>query len=125
MVTTIAYEIFKEFKRRGIEQSFQERDPGEYRSILDGILSELNISKSTLGELESHNPGTSSELLYLMQSEMGIDFEICKHYKMWINRKGEQRRCWFNRGPVQVNCYGIIEKCEHDEERIESDMCDI
>lgn len=77
---------------------------------------ETNVTKCTLADMEMEISGSSRFLIYLVQGEYRIDMGICPFYKMWHNREGEQQRCWFNMGPVQVNCYGRVPVCENPEE---------
>lgn len=117
MVKRLSDEIFRNirgdstYKRIDDIQSIPERI-----EVISMSLTELNITKSTLSDVETSETGTSSHLLYLLQEDSGIDLGLCPYYKLWYNRIGEQRRCRFNEGPVQVYCFGKIEKCENEKE---------
>jgi len=113
MVKVFVDAIYREFKIRGAKERFTNKEKSEYLKILDDILIEMNITKCHVRDLDNEFPGSSSYLIYLLQANEGIDFGLCQYYKTWFNEKGMQRRCQFNKGPIQVNCYGKITKCEN------------
>ena len=82
---------------------------------MNELVSEINITKSSLRELDIDNPGASFHLQYLLQED-GVNFGLCPFYKEWYNRHGRQSRCRFNEGPVQVYCGAEHAKCAHPSE---------
>lgn len=116
MVQSLGDFIYKEIKR-GLISCFLE----EKRSIkmnirkLNQILMLMNITKSSLAELEMEDFNSLLRLLYLLQTNHNINFGICKNYKIWKNRNGWQYGCFLDKGKrkrIQVYCGGDIKKCE-------------
>lgn len=117
MVKRKANEIFRYIRGEQLyKRLLDEADFPKRIDIVNEFLTELNITKCRFSDLDIEEPKTSTYLLFLLQEDSGIDLNFCPYYKMWYNSHGEQRRCWFNEGPVQVECYGKLNKCENEEE---------
>jgi len=85
---------------------------------LTEVVEPININKCSVEDIEKGYPGTMHQLAYLLQSRRNINFGICEMYKTWMNNKGWQRGCRFDKGlnkRIQVNCFGRIESCERKE----------
>ena len=114
MTKTTIDSIYKEIKIRVLLEKFSgSNSVKESLGILNNILMNMNVTKCSLSDLESENPHASLYLTFLLQSEDGIYFDLCEHFKMWYNRNGEQKRCRFNTGPIQVACYASLDRCEN------------
>ncbi|MCA9495896.1 MAG: hypothetical protein KC589_03055 [Nanoarchaeota archaeon] len=120
MVQTLANTILKEMELRGITKDFyQKNNPKENTITLAHHISEMNITKCSLAELDRNDPGVLKHLVYLLQSEYNIKFDICEYYKIWKNRDGWQYGCFFDKGKgkrIQVSCEGKEYKCVRPEE---------
>jgi len=111
MVSTFIDKMCKELKRfKLLELLKNENEIDKKIKKLDEILINFNITKCSLKDLDFYQENGSFYLIYLIQND-GIDFGICKNFKMWYNKNGEQRRCKLL-GNKQVNCFGNKNKCE-------------
>jgi len=107
----------------GLVDTFLKEKSGsslrENLSKLERFLSQSNITKSTIGDLELSHPGAFLYLTYLLQSKHGAYFGICGSYKVWFNRQGWQYGCRLDKGKgrrIQVYCNGDHVKCERVKE---------
>jgi len=119
MVKTLANEIFKEMKLRQLMDTFKREDKNGNKSILEGHLIEINITKCSMSDLDINEPGELHYLQYLLQSEGGINFGICEFYKVWKNKEGWQYGCYFDKGKgkrIQVGCDGFQNQCVRTED---------
>lgn len=113
MVKTYADFLFAEINTRGLIGFFVD-DSLQNKLILDNILSEMNITKCTLKDVEIQESGTTLLLEYLLQSEKKIPFGICSSFKMWRNSKGYQYGCVLDKGAgkhIQIRCLGSKNLC--------------
>ena len=119
MVTTYGDTLYREIKVRGLLSLFEgNQDSTDNTWTLNDILSELNLTKSTIAEVEIQHPNSVLYLEFLLQTKDGVDFEICDHFKAWMNWSGWQYGCRFDKGKgerIQVGCYGCLRDCERQE----------
>ncbi|MBU0460886.1 MAG: hypothetical protein KJ771_08845 [Nanoarchaeota archaeon] len=120
MVFTYGNVLYNELKIRGFIRDFSVKGPPiKNVRLLDDILSEMNITKCTIRDVERNYSGTILHLEYLLQSQHDINFCVCDFFKIWKNKQGWQYGCWFDKGKnrrIQVYCYGSLSKCERAEE---------
>jgi len=126
MVKTFGDNIFSEFKKIGAEKEFKNaKTLAERIKLMEQFVGSLNITKSSLIDLDSMYSGTVLYLSYLIQSEYGVDMGLCPFFKMWINNDGDQYRCFFNKGPQQMYCHASPNLCKNPTQyknNIESKM---
>jgi len=115
MVDTLIDEVYREISHGMLHKFDGAYNINDKMAVLNLILGQLNITKCTIMDLEMQQTGASTYLIYLLQTDGSIDFDICPHFKMWYNRRGKQTRCRFNTGPIQVRCYGQVPNCENKE----------
>jgi hypothetical protein len=120
MVQTYGNILYQEFKIRGFISEFSIKSPPASNvRMLDDILSDMNITKCTIRDVETSNPGAILHLEYLLQSQHNINFGLCDFFKVWRNKEGWQYGCMFDKGKnkrIQVYCYGSVFKCERVDE---------
>jgi len=108
--------LYKEIKRRGLTDLFKnKKDVSNNLAVLENIVVNMNVTKSTLADIDNEYPGTILYLKYLLQHNHNINFGICEYFKVWENREGWQYRCRLDKGKgrrIQVWCYGNLTKCE-------------
>lgn len=120
MVQTYSSVLYKELKIRGLFKFFSSKNsPIENYRVLENLLLELNVSKSSCKDIERDSPGAVLHLEYLMQKDESIKFGICDFFKVWMNQRGWQYGCRFDKGKgrrIQVSCYGNLKNCERRTE---------
>ncbi len=129
MARTFGDIIFKELNKINAKDEFRKADSLEKRErLLEQFAGSLNITKSSLSDLDAQYPNTSLYLSYLIQNEYGVDMGICPFFKIWNNSYGGQYRCEFNHGPKQVYCHASRNACENKasyEKNIETKMTEM
>ena len=117
MVSTKIDYIFREMKSRGMGRELHiYPTPLARINAVNEMLMVTNITKCTLADLDMETPGSAHYIIFLFQNEYEVDMGLCPFYKMWHNSTGEQERCYFNSGHVQVHCSGLQRRCEHENE---------
>lgn len=120
MVQSYGDFLYKEIKMRSLIDLFKDKSNiSENIRTLDNLLIEMNITKSTIYDIEISFSGAILHLKYILQSNKNINFGLCDDFKMWENKKGWQYGCRFDKGKgkrIQVYCYGNFKKCEREEE---------
>ncbi|MBI3190779.1 hypothetical protein HYZ41_03685 [archaeon] len=122
MVSNKTDYIFREINSRGLGKTIISKPTIPERiDTLNYVVMEMNITKCSLSDLDIDRPGSVHHLVFLIQDMYKVDMGICPFYKMWYNKNGQQNRCRFNKGPVQVDCSGYKNMCEHKQEYAEYD----
>ncbi|MFP4401553.1 MAG: hypothetical protein ACLFPQ_06760 [Candidatus Woesearchaeota archaeon] len=114
MAKTNADEAYKELLSLKIVEKIKGSEK-EKMKVLDELFSKINSFKMTFYEFVSYYPEDSLYVLYLLQKNNSIDFNLCRKFKMWNNREGWQYGCELDKGKgkrIQINCKGNIKKCE-------------
>jgi hypothetical protein len=103
-------EVYSEIKSR-LKYNLQfTEDSVENLQILNHQVEMINVSKCGLAELELEYLGATTYLMYRLQVEHDVIFDLCPKFKVWYNKNVFQARCSKKRG--QVNCLGILSRCE-------------
>ncbi len=118
MARTVIDDFFKYMKKNEefmkilkSKKSVEERKKFLYDE-LEKFLKSYNLSKSGVGEFVFQNMNVFLYTQYLFQNKENVNFGICEYFKMWYNKRGEQRRCKLKKGYHQINCFGDLKKCE-------------
>ncbi|HIG97755.1 MAG TPA: hypothetical protein HA230_05435 [Candidatus Aenigmarchaeota archaeon] len=116
MAFRIADEIFRALRGYKLKDELEALPtPAERVRAINDLLMNVNITKCTMADLDRDSPGTSSHIVFRIQEEYEIDMGFCAFYKMWYNARGQQERCYFNAGPVQMSCGGDVRGCQRRE----------
>lgn len=119
MVQSYGDYLYKEIKIRSLIDFFKDKSNiSENIKTLDNLLIEMNITKSTIHDIEISFSGAILHLKYILQSNNNINFGLCNDFKMWENKTGWQYGCRLDKGKeerIQVYCYGNFKKCEREE----------
>jgi hypothetical protein len=113
--------LYSELKLRGVLENFKPEDgPWQNMDTLDGLLMDMNVTKSSASEVERSYPGSILHLCYLLQTENDVDMGLCGFFKVWLNRDGWQYGCYLDKGKgqrIQVHCHGKYpHRCERKDE---------
>jgi|GEM_PF-4437698 len=104
---TLAHQLFKEIKRRGITFS---SDKNAALKQLNNVLEDMNITKAGFGDLAPQDNNVLTELMVLLQkNNMGF-FGICPHYRLWRGREGWRHRCEVMKNATR--CRGKTAQCK-------------
>lgn len=120
MARNLAEEYHKTIVQHYLEPSrfTPGASPLAHQQELETLLNGMSIAKCTLDDFERDEPGGPLHLMYLFQTEQGIDFGLCPLFKMWNNHEGKQQCCYLDRGqnrPIRVGCRAQIGQCERQE----------
>ncbi len=97
-------EVYSEIKSRMKDNLQFTEDSVENLQILNRQVD------GGLANLETECLGATTYLMYRLQTEHDVIFDLCPEFKIKYDKNGLQASCFKKRG--QVNCLGTLSRCE-------------